>query len=154
MATSTISIVQPTLTDPVERGYVKSLARPGLNITGFSLRVDSAIYGKLLDLLKEIAPRISREAVLHWTSPVGGPSSPLLIGAMAPAPDRLGVTLLPAVVDREDQLVAAFATIGQEGADGLIVEQNGVTSRHLALISQFAAKRRVPAAAGSRCERA
>jgi len=147
-ATRTIPIVQPTLTDPVERGYVKTLARPGGNITGFSLRVDSAIYGKLLELLKETAPRISRTAVLHRTSPTGGPSSTLL-EAMAPAADRLHVTLLPAVVDREDQFAAAFAAIGRERADGLIVEQNGLTSRYLRLIVQFAAKSRVPSAAGS-----
>ncbi len=68
---------------------------------------------------------------------------------MAPAADRLHVTLLPAVVDRDDQFVAAFATIGRDRADGLIVEQNGLTSRYLRLIIQFAAKSRVPAAAGS-----
>ncbi len=147
-ATSTIPIVQPTLTDPVERGYVKSLARPGGNLTGFSLRVDTAIYGKLLDLLKEIAPLISRVAVLHRTSPVGSSAFPLL-GAMAQAADRLRVTLLPAVVDHEDQFVAAFAAIGRERADGLIVEGNGLTSRRVQLIVQFAAKSRVPAAAGS-----
>jgi putative tryptophan/tyrosine transport system substrate-binding protein len=148
-ATSTIPVVQPTLTDPMERGYVKALARPGGNITGFSLRVDSAIYGKLLDLLKEVAPRISRTAVLHRTAPAGSRSSTLL-EAMAPAADRLHVKLLPAVVDREDQFVAAFAAIGREHADGLIVEQNGLTSRYLRVIIQFAAKSRVPAAAGSR----
>jgi putative ABC transport system substrate-binding protein len=52
--TRSVAIVQPTLMDPVERGYVKSLARPGGNLTGLSLRVDPAISGKLLELLKEI----------------------------------------------------------------------------------------------------
>ena len=147
-ATSTIPIVQPTLTDPVERGYVKSLARPGGNITGFSLRVDTAIYGKLLDLLKEIAPNVSRVAVLHRTPPAGSSATPLL-GAMAPAADRLRVTLLPVVVDHEAQFATAFAAVGRERADGLIVEGNGITARRAVLIGQFAVKSRVPAAGGS-----
>jgi putative ABC transport system substrate-binding protein len=67
-ATTVIPIVQPTLTDPVERGYAKSLARPGGNITGISLHVDREIYGKMIELLKEAAPRISRVAVLHRAS--------------------------------------------------------------------------------------
>src|SRR5262245_51464146 len=58
--TRTVAIVQPTLMDPVERGYVRSLARPGGNLTGLSLRVDPSISGKLLELLKELGPRISR----------------------------------------------------------------------------------------------
>jgi putative ABC transport system substrate-binding protein len=148
-ATSTIPVVQPTLMDPVERGYVKSLARPGGNITGFSLRVDSAIYGKLLELLKEAAPRISRVAVLYRSLPTGNPSSTLL-GVMAPAADRLRVKLVPAVVDHEDQFAAAFATIDRERADGLIVESNGLTSRYVRLIIQFMTRSRVPAAGYSR----
>jgi putative ABC transport system substrate-binding protein len=147
-ATRTIPVVQPTLFDPVERGYVKSLARPGGNITGFTLRPDSAIYGKLLELLKEAAPRVLRVAVLYRTSPTGGPSSTLL--GMAAAADRMRVTLVPAVVDEEDQFRAAFATIERERADGLVVEANGLTSRYNGLIAQFTARRRVPAIAGRR----
>jgi putative ABC transport system substrate-binding protein len=146
--TSTIPVVQPTLTDPVERGYVKSLGRPGGNLTGLTLRVDLAIYGKLLDLLKAAAPRMTRVAVLHRTPPTGSASSTIL-AAMAPAADRSRVTLLPAVVDHEDQFVAAFATIGRERTDGLIVEGNGLTSRRVRLIIEFAAKSRLPAASGS-----
>ena len=73
--------------------------------------VDRAIYGKLLQLLKEAAPRISRVAVLHRASPAGSPSS-TPFEAMGPAAERLRVKLLPAVVDREDQIAAAFAAIG------------------------------------------
>jgi ABC-type uncharacterized transport system substrate-binding protein len=147
-ATRTIPVVQPTLFDPVERGYVKSLARPGGNITGLTLRVDSAIYGKLLELLKEAAPRTSRVAALYRTSPTGSPSSMLL--GMAPAADRLRVTLLPAVVDHEDQFPATFATIERERADGLVVEANGLTSRYNGFIAQFTARSGVPAIAGRR----
>jgi putative ABC transport system substrate-binding protein len=147
--THTTPIVQPTLMDPVERGYVKSLARPGGNITGFSVRVDTSIYGKLLELLKEAFPRVSRVAVLYRTSPAGRPTSALL-ETLAAASDRLRVTMVPAVVDHVDQFVTAFATIERERADGLIVEGNGITSRHVRLIIQFTARNRVPAAGHSR----
>ena len=145
-ATRTIPVVQPTLTDPVERGYVKSLARPSGNITGFSLRVDPSIYGKLLALIKEATPRVSRIAVLYRTSPAGESASALL-GAMAPAAAGLRVTLVPVVVDHEDQLIAAFARIGRERAQALIVEGNGITSRHAQFITQ---RSRIPAAGHSR----
>jgi putative ABC transport system substrate-binding protein len=148
-ATSAIPVVQPTLMEPVERGYVKSLARPGGNITGLTTRVDTSIYGKLLELLKEAVPRISRVAVVYRTSPTGS-TPPTLPRVMAPAADRLRVALLPAVVDHEDQIVAAFATIERERADGLIVEGNGITSRHVRLITQFTARSRMPAGGHSR----
>jgi putative ABC transport system substrate-binding protein len=147
--TKTIPIVQPTLIDPVERGYVKSLARPGGNLTGLSLRVDLAIYGKLLDLLREISPRISRVAVLHRSAPAGVRPSASLLGAMAPAAERSHVTLLPAVVNREEEFGAAFTAIERQRADGLIVEATGLTFRRARLVAEFAAKSRVAAAGGS-----
>ncbi len=147
--TTVIPIVQPTLTDPVERGYVKSLARPGGNITGLSLHADREIYGKLLELLKEAAPRISRVAVLHRASS-GAEASSTLLGAMTPAADRVRVTLLPAVADREDQFAGAMAMIERERADALITELNGVNTRLRLRIVQFAAKSRVPVASGDR----
>jgi putative tryptophan/tyrosine transport system substrate-binding protein len=62
----------------------------------------------------------------------------------------LRVTLVPAVVDHVDRFVAAFATIQRERADRLIVEGNGITSRHAGLIIQFTVQNRVPAAGHSR----
>jgi hypothetical protein len=69
---------------------------------------------------------------------------------MTPAADRLRVTLLPAVVDREDQFASAFAMIGRERADAIIAELNGLNTRRPMRIVQFSAKSRVPAASGSR----
>jgi ABC-type uncharacterized transport system substrate-binding protein len=112
--TSAVPIVQPTLTDPVERGYAKSLARPGGNLTGLSLHVDQAIYGKLIEILKEAAPRIARVAVLHRVSRAAGATSPLL-ETITPAAERLGITLVSAVVEREDQLVEAVTLDGRVG---------------------------------------
>jgi putative ABC transport system substrate-binding protein len=148
-ATTAIPIVQPTLTDPMERGYIKTLARPGGNITGLSLHVDREIYGKLLELLKEAAPRISRVAVLHRASPGGSPSSTLL-ETMVPVANRLRITLLPAIVNREDQFVSAFAMIEHQRADALIAELNGLNTRLQMRIVQFAGQRRIPAASAFR----
>jgi putative ABC transport system substrate-binding protein len=148
--TRTVAIVQPTLMDPVERGYIKSLARPGGNLTGLSLRVDPAISGKLLELLKEIAPRVSRVAVLHQTASSGIRPSSTFFEAMASSATRLQVTLLPAVVNREDEFGAAFVAIERHRADGLIIEGNGINFLRAPLIVEFTAKKRVPAVAGSR----
>jgi putative ABC transport system substrate-binding protein len=123
-ATTIIPIVQPTLTDPLERGYAKSLARPGGNITGVSLHVEREIYGKLLELLKEAVPRTSRVAVLHRASQGASPPSTLL-EAIAPAADRLRLMLVSAVVDREDQFVSTMDMVERERADALIAELNG-----------------------------
>jgi putative tryptophan/tyrosine transport system substrate-binding protein len=148
--TRTVAIVQPTLMDPVERGYVKSLARPGGNLTGLSLRVDPGISGKLLELLKELGPRISRVAVLHQTASTGIHSSAPFLEAMAPAANRLRVTLLSAVVNREEEFDAAFTAIERQRADGLIIEGNGINFRRARLIVDFTAKSRVLAVAGTR----
>jgi putative ABC transport system substrate-binding protein len=144
-ATSTIPIVQPTLMDPVERGYAQSLARPGRNITGLSSQVDWAIYGKLLELLQEAAPHIGRVAVLHRTVTAGSHTS-TTFEAMAPAAERLRVKLVPAVVDREDQFAVAFATLEREHADALIVEANGLNAPQQGRIVPFAARNRMPTA--------
>jgi ABC-type uncharacterized transport system substrate-binding protein len=147
--TSAVPIVQPTLTDPVERGYAKSLARPGDNITGLSLHVDQAIYGKLIEILKEAAPRITSVAVLHRVSRPAGATSPLL-ETITPAAERLRIRLVSAVVEREDQFVEAVTTMERERADALIAELNGINAGLRMRIIQFAMKSRIPTAFGTR----
>ena len=72
-ATRTIPIVGMSLTEPVAVGLVPSLARPGGNVTGLTYGVDTEIFGKQLQLLKEVVPNVRRVAVL--TNPAsGGPS--------------------------------------------------------------------------------
>ena len=140
-ATDTIPVVQPTLMDPVERGYVHSLARPGRNVTGLHLQVDRAVYGKQLELLKEAAPSIERVAILHRIATGGSSASPF--ASIAPTAKRLRVKVLPVVMDREDQLVTALATLERERADALIVEGNAVNNLSLDRIIEFAVKHRL-----------
>src|SRR5262249_36462937 len=86
-ATRTVPIVFVGVTDPVGAGYVASLARPGGNVTGFAF-VEYGMGGKWLELLKEIAPRVTRAVVLHDpTLPVGIG----VLGAIQSAAPSLGV---------------------------------------------------------------
>ena len=133
----------------MERGYAKSLARPGGNITGVSLHVEREIYGRLLELLREAVPHTSRVALLHRASQGASPASTLL-GIMAPAAERLRVTLLSAGVDREDQFVNAVGMMERERADAVIAELNGVNTRLRTRMLEFAAKSRMPTAFGTR----
>jgi ABC-type uncharacterized transport system substrate-binding protein len=89
--TRTIPIVFALVADPVGAGYVESLAQPGGNVTGFT-SFEYAIGGKWLELLKEIAPRTTRVAVLRDSAIAAGPAEYGAIQAVAPS---LGVELRP-----------------------------------------------------------
>ncbi len=148
-ATSTIPIVMTgSVVDPVEAGFVGSLARPGGNITGLT-NLASDLHAKRLELLKEAFPRISRVAIL-W--PRGQQKAAMKeIQAVAQALEiqiqsvnvfgRLGL----------DGLEVAFSAISREAPDALLVAQTYFMITHRARVIEFAAKRRLPAIyAGSR----
>src|SRR5262249_54541667 len=106
--TRAIPIVFTIVADPVGAGYVESLARPGGNATGFT-SFEYAIAGKGLELLKEIAPRTTRVAVLRESAIAAGPAQFGVIQAVAPS---LGAELRP--VDTRDageieRTITAFA---------------------------------------------
>jgi putative ABC transport system substrate-binding protein len=139
--TRTVPIVFVTVIDPVGAGYVESLARPGGNLTGFSL-FEYGLSGKWLELLKEIAPGVTRVAVLRDTAVGSGVGQYAIIQAVAPS---LGVELRP--IDMRDageieRAVAAFAHVPNSGliivgAPSLVVHRN--------LIITLAARYRLPA---------
>ena len=138
-ATSTIPIVfRGTPVDPVARGFVMSLARPGGNITGLT-DLRSELHGKRLELLKEAFPRISRVASL-W------PGSPQVIGSkdFEAVAQALGIQIQSFVVRRMDKLESAFSAISQERPDGLLVFATRRMIPYRARIIDFAAKRRLP----------
>ena len=99
--TRTVPIVFATVADAVGAGFVESLARPGGNVTGFTA-FEYALSGKWLELLKEIAPSVTRAAVLRDSSIVAGIGQFAAIQAVAPS---LGVELRP--VDLRDAGEAA-----------------------------------------------
>ena len=90
-ATGTVPIVGVSLTEPVGLGLIASLARPGGNVTGVSYSVGTDIFGKDLELLKEVVPKVQRVAVL---SNPDGPAQPLTISNIKGAARLLGLQLL------------------------------------------------------------
>jgi putative ABC transport system substrate-binding protein len=143
-ATSAIPIVMVSVTDPVARGYVASLARPGGNITGVTDATDYRIEGKRLELLKEAAPGISRVAVVHQT-PRLAPAFAKAYKEVQAAAQALGVTLLPTVVERPEQLADTLAAISRERADGLLDGDTAWNFAHRHRLVELAAKARLPA---------
>jgi putative tryptophan/tyrosine transport system substrate-binding protein len=140
-ATRTVPIVFVNVSDPVGAGYVASLARPGANTTGFTL-FEYSISGKWLELLKQIAPGMTRAAVIRNPSITSGTGQFGAIQAVAPS---LGVELTP--VDARDasgieHSIAGFAR-GPNG--GLIVTASPSAVLHRKLIIALAASHRLPA---------
>jgi putative ABC transport system substrate-binding protein len=140
-ATRTVPIVFVNTPDPVGAGYVKSLARPGGNATGFLL-FEYSIGAKWLDLLKQIAPEVNRVAVLRDATISAGLGQ---YGAVQSAASSFGVEA--SAIDLRDvseieRDIAAFATTP---GGGLIVSASPVATRHRDLIVKLAARHKLPA---------
>ncbi len=116
-ATKTIPIVFPITFDPVESGFVASLARPGGNLTGLSL-LSTVTTAKRVELLKDVIPRISRMAVL--TNPTN-PGTALALKHAKAAAKRLGIRLQILEVRSADGVEAAFQAAAKERAGALLV---------------------------------
>lgn len=141
-ATRSIPIVFVDVIDPVGAGFVKSLARPGGNATGFSV-YEYSMSGKWLELLKEVAPRINRAAVLRNPAIASGIGQFGAVQAVAPA---LGVELSPIDVRDADEIergISAFLSSPPTG--GLIVTGSPLAAVHRELIVKLAARYKLPA---------
>jgi ABC-type uncharacterized transport system substrate-binding protein len=143
-ATSTVPIVVALAGDPVANGVVRSLARPGGNVTGLT-RLSSSVEltGKQLELLKEAFPRVSLVAVLWYRDDTRTAARP--IEEMAVAAKALGVQLQSLVVRRPDDIEKAFSTITKNRADAIFVRTSTIANINEARIVAFAAKSRLPA---------
>jgi putative ABC transport system substrate-binding protein len=119
-ATRTIPIVMSTLPDPVREGFVRSLARPGGNITGVTLDAEE-LAGKQLELLKEAVPTLSRVAVLRNLTSPGWDAAKRQIDATASAL-RLEVHDFP--VSRPENLAPAFLAMQRAGVGGILVRRD------------------------------
>jgi len=129
------------VSDPVASGLVTSLARPGGNLTGWS-NMQPETSAKLLALLKELLPKLSRIAVLFDPSNTG---KQLEINVLQAAAQRIGLSLVPRPVREWSDVTAAFSKMTQERADGLVVLQDSVTGSNRSAIVQDAARIRLPA---------
>ncbi|MDI1263412.1 MAG: ABC transporter substrate-binding protein [bacterium] len=139
-ATATTPIVFVLVTDPVGAGFVDSLARPGGNLTGFTL-FEYSIAGKWLELLKEIAPTIRRVAVLRDTGVAAGSGQ---FGAIQAAASSLGVELRPLSVRDADEIDRGISAFAPGRDDGLLVTASPLASVHREKIIALAARHRLP----------
>ena len=145
-ATTTIPIVMVGVgSDPVEAGFVESLARPGGNVTGFTL-LSRELGGKRLELLKEAVPKVARVAVLY--EPV--PASALELKEIQDGARALKLTIQPWEVRAADGFEKVFAALSKERPDGLYVPGSPLTRDNRKRIAGFALKSRVPAVFGTR----
>jgi putative ABC transport system substrate-binding protein len=147
-ATKTIPIVMVGAgADPVEAGFVESLARPGGNVTGLT-NLNPKLGGKRLELLKEAVPKLTRVAVLHQTFARGGG---LEVNEIFPAAARaLGLTIQPWEVRDTDDFGRVFAAMGKQRPDGLYPAVSTLMSVNGKRIADFALKSRLPSVYGRR----
>ena len=141
-ATRTIPIVFVLVPDPVGQGFVDNLARPGGNVTGFTLYEFGMAAGKWLQLLKEIAPHVTRAAVIRDSTTTGGVGQFAAIQSMAPS---LGVEAVAANVRDPGEIERTIADFGRSANGGLIVTGSGLAMVHRELIATLAARHKLPA---------
>jgi ABC-type uncharacterized transport system substrate-binding protein len=144
--TRTIPIVFTIVIDPVGAGYIDNLARPSGNATGFTI-YEYSLSGKWLELLKLIAPSMTRAAVLRDPAVASGPGQFAAIQAVAPS---LGVELRPIDVRDAGEIERGIAAFAQSGNSGLIVTGSTGAAVHRELIIALAARHRLPAVYNSR----
>jgi putative tryptophan/tyrosine transport system substrate-binding protein len=139
--THTIPIVFVNVSDPIGTGFVDTLARPGGNLTGL-LHYEEGIAGKWLALLKEIAPRLSRVAL------VADPKSPVyeyFVRSAKAASTLLAIEVVPAPVQNAADIERVFETFAHASDGGLLLPPDVTTITHRDLITSLAAKHRLPA---------
>jgi putative ABC transport system substrate-binding protein len=140
-ATRTVPIVFPIVADPVGAGFVESLARPGGNATGF-MNLEYGMGGKWLELLKEIAPSVTRAAIIRDTANPAGIAVFGIIQAMAPS---LGMEVIPINMRDAGEIERSVAAFARVPNGGLVVTPSGPSLLHRNLIVMLAARYKLPA---------
>ncbi len=147
-ATKTIPIVMVGLgPDPVEAGFVESLARPGGNVTGITL-LSRELGGKRLELLKEAVPKLARVAVLY--DPANSISVLEVKEVLPVAARALRLTLQPWEVRAADGFEKVFAALNKQRAAGLYVLGGALMAANIKRIASMALKSRLPSVYGNR----
>jgi putative ABC transport system substrate-binding protein len=140
--TRTIPVVFVVVADPVGSGFVQNLARPGGNATGFII-MEPTTTGKWLELLKEIAPRSNRAALLF--NPATAPYASIYLNPFKAAAASLGLEAIAATVHDRAELDTVIAAQAREPNGGLIVIPDDFLNVHRADIISLAARYRLPA---------
>jgi ABC-type uncharacterized transport system substrate-binding protein len=147
-ATRTIPIVFTNVSEPVVFGFVQSLAHPGGNITGFT-NLEPTVGAKWLQLLKEIAPRVTRVAVMF--NPGLNPlAATQRFRSTEAAATNFAVDVVMAAVHARAEIEAVMTTLGREPGGALILPGDAFTSLHRKLIVELAARYRLPAISSAR----
>jgi putative ABC transport system substrate-binding protein len=139
-ATQTVPIVFVVVPDPVGAGYVESLARPGGNATGFMM-FEYNLCGKWLELLKEIAPGVTRAAVLRDPAIVAGIGQFAVIQSVA----SVGVDVTPVNLGNSAEIERAVTAFASYANGGLISTASALSNIHRDLIITLAAQHKLPA---------
>jgi putative ABC transport system substrate-binding protein len=141
-ATSTIPIVFAVVNDPVAQGFIPSMAHPGGNITGFSF-LEYSMVGKSLELLKQIAPKTTRVAVMF--NPDTYPYYEVHLKSFEAIANELSLDLLAAPARSREEIDAFIARLGQQPGSALLVTPDPFMLVHRQPVIDAAARYRVPA---------
>jgi putative tryptophan/tyrosine transport system substrate-binding protein len=140
-ATRSIPIVFVNVADPVGAGYAESLARPGGNATGF-MSFEYSLTGKWLELLKQIAPEVTRAGVLRDAALISGTGQFAVIQSVAPS---VGIDVSPIGLRDAAEIERGVAAFARTANGGLIVTASAATVFHRDLIITLAARHKLPA---------
>src|SRR5262245_25480308 len=144
-ATSTIPIVFLDVGDPVARGLVASIARPGGNLTGLASFSSVLVNSKRLDLLHQAVPRAGRVAVLRYKNPALEELSPSSADVLRDAARSAGIAMQLLHVQHPDDLEPAFAAMARERAEALLLVPAPFFDVHLSRLLRLLVKSRLPA---------
>src|SRR5262252_1110362 len=142
-ATRTIPIVFVSVSDPVGSGFVASMARPGGNITGFTL-LNASIAGKYVSMLKEMVPQLARVALMYNPNSVPD-SGTFFSGAFMEAAAQYKVRAIIAQVHDAAEIENTITKLGGETGSGLVLVPDNFTTVHRELIISLTARFRIPA---------
>ena len=145
-ATTTIPIIMVSVFDPVDSGFVASLARPGGNITGLS-NMSGEISPKHLEILLSMVPKLSRVALL--VNPANSAAVATLKNIQAAAP-KVGVEILPLEASKLREIENAFSSITKERVGAVIVTRDPLFQQYARQIAELAIKYRIASAFGTR----
>jgi putative tryptophan/tyrosine transport system substrate-binding protein len=141
-ATRTIPVVFVAVSEPVAQGFIQSLAHPGGNITGFT-NLEPTFGGKWLELLKEIAPRVTRVAIMF--NPNTAPYAALFSRSVKAAAQKFGVEPADAAVQQLADVESVMSMLAREPGGGLIVPPDPFMAAQGKLIGELAARFQLPA---------
>ncbi len=145
-STATIPVVMGTSADPVGSGFIKSLARPGGNITGLTT-ISADISPKLLEMLHSMVPKLSRVAVL--VNPTN-PGHPTVLKNIQAAAQRTGVTILSLEARTPQEIADTFSVVAQKKAEAVIVLRDSLFNQQVRELAALAIKYRMPSIHGVR----